>query len=99
MIIGGQRASTVAGEQDLTGNSQGEGIEKSIFRQSKETFREMWEEIMKQENEKLKIWVEYSSQSALKKLKDDGDIDLKKARFFSDKEGTRRMMFFLIERL
>lgn len=106
MIVGAQSATTEAGEVLLKGPLLKEGVERPVFRHSKESFRKMWQEVMESEGEKLKVWVDYRSR------KEDGDGNgdsstnkdemtekTKTAHFFPDKEGTLRRMLFVVERL
>lgn len=90
MIVGAQTATTKPGEHVLKPPFVAEGEHKSIYRQSRETFRTMWEEIGQDLGVKLDIWAEYEE------TKDEGQKGDEEKFFTGDEQ---RRLFFVVERL
>ena len=92
MIIGAQTGSIHAGEFHLKPPIVAEGEERTLFRQSKETFKQMWETVGGDEGVRLKTEVEYDNpqdQEARAREEQEG-----KKKFFSGSE--QRRLFFTI---
>ena len=93
MVIGAQTGSTQAGDFMLKPPFVAEGEEKTIYRQSLETFTKMWEEVGRDEGLNLEIEVIYDEQTdrdrRAKEEQEEG-----KHKFFSGT--TQRRLFFTI---
>lgn len=90
IIIGAQTATTKPGEQNLVPPFVKPGEHKSVFRQSRETFTQMWEGAGKDKGIPLKIWAEYEAVQP----KVEGGT--KEEKFFTGDE--QRRLFFVVER-
>lgn len=58
-IVGGLTASMDAREQELKPPFVPEGIKRSVFLQSKESFGRLWDEVKKDTGVAVKVWIEY----------------------------------------
>lgn len=58
-VVGTQTGSVLPRDFPLKPPLVAEGEERSVWRHSMETFREMWEEVGREVGVKLDIWVEY----------------------------------------
>ena len=98
-VIGAQSASVNAGEEHLKAPFLKEGVEKVVFRHSKETFRELWEEAARLEDVEVSIEVEYRPRFELGEEEEvQGDTEGQK--FWKAKNASdQRRMFFLVERV
>ena len=94
MIIGAQTGSTQAGEQVLRPPFAAEGERKTVFRQSTETFTEMWRIVERDEGVGLKAMVEYEEQSGRDRRTQLEEAEEKK-KFFTGSE--QRRLFFTVE--
>lgn len=93
MVIGAQTGSTQAGDIHLKPPIVAEGEDRTIFRQSLETFTQMWETAGRDEGVQLKIEAEYDDQKdreARAKEEQEGG----KQKFFSGSE--QRRLFFTV---
>ena len=68
-ILGGLTASMNAREQELKPPFVPEGVKRSVFIQSRESFRRLWDEVKDALGVELQVWAEY----------DEGDSESKKA--------------------
>lgn len=93
MVIGAQTGSTKSGEQVLKPPFVGEGEHKSVFRQSAETFTEMWKIVEQDEGIRLKVEVEYDDQQERERRMKEEAAEGKK-KFFSGSE--QRRLFFKV---
>lgn len=89
-LIGAQTATTKPGEQILFPPFVKSGEHKSVFRQSRETFVQMWEGVGKDKGIPLKVWAEYEAAQP------KGDGEKKDEKFFTGDE--QRRLFFVVER-
>lgn len=90
MVIGAQTASIEPGDHVLKPPHVAEGEHKSVYRQSRETFRKMWEEVGEDQGIDLNIWVEYEETNGKGQ---EGYEEL----FFTG--NARRHLLFVVERL
>ena len=95
MVIGAQTGSTQSGEQTIKPPYVAEGEQKSVFRQSAETFMEMWKIVEQDEGIRLKVDVVYDDQEE-RKTRQKMDEALGKKKFFSGGPEQRRL-FFTVE--
>lgn len=86
MVIGAQSGSTQPGEKILQPPFVAEGEHKSIFRQSVETFTEMWKIVEQDEGIRLKVDVVYDDE--------EEEEALGKKKYFSEPE--QRGLFFTV---
>ena len=84
------------GEQALKPPFVAEGEKKSVYRQSTETFVEMWNIVEKDEVVKLRVNVEYEEHEVREKRVREEETEEKK-RFFEGSE--QRRLFFTVELL
>lgn len=70
MVIGAQSGSTKSGKVTIKAPFLREGAEK-VFRHSKESFREMWEEVVEREGVTLEVWVEYTPRYELGEVEEE----------------------------
>lgn len=93
MIIGAQTGSTQAGDVMLRPPFVAEGEERTIYRQSVETFTKMWEQVGQDEGLDLKVEVMYDEQAdrdrRAKEEQEEG-----KNKYFSG--STQRRLFFTV---
>lgn len=94
MVIGAQTGSTQPGEQVVKPPLVAEGEQKSIYRQSKETFEEMWRVVGREEGVELRVEVVYDDQADREKRAEEERTGGKK-KFFSGVE--QRRLFFTVE--
>lgn len=94
MIIGAQTGSTEPEEHVLKPPFVAEGEHKTVYRQSKETFTEMWKIVEKDEDVKLRIQVQYDEQKD-RELRAKEEETGEKNKFFSGQH--QRRLFFTIE--
>lgn len=94
MIIGAQTGSTEAGEHVLKPPFVAEGEHKTVYRQSLETFTDMWKIVEKDEDVKLKIQVQYDEEKD-RELRAKEEETGGKNKFFSGQH--QRRLFFTIE--
>jgi len=85
-ILGASSASVTAGEQMMKPPFVKEGENKSVYRQSKESFAEMWEKIAAEVGKKVSIWAEYEDREEA--------VDKSKKTFWSG-DTQKRMLFFV----
>ena len=93
MVIGAQTGSTQAGDFRLKPPIVAEGEERTLFRQSLETFKQMWETVGCDEGVQLTIEVEYDDdkdREARAREEQEGG----KKKFFSGSE--QRRLFFTV---
>lgn len=90
MIIGAQTASIEPGDHVVKPPHVAEGEHKSVYRQSRETFRKMWEEIGEDQGINLDIWAEYEETNG------KGQKGYEES-FFTGNE--QRHLFFVVTRL
>ena len=81
MVIGAQTGSINAGDVYLKPPVVAEGEERTLFRQNKETFKQMWETVGGEEGVRLKIEVGYDDEQA------------RAARFKEEEEGGKKRFF------
>ena len=90
-IVGGLTASVHAREQELKPPFVPEGVKRSVFIQSKETFERLWDEVRKDTGVAVKVWAEY----------EDGETESKKANekgagnIFGTSE--QKLLWYMIE--
>ena len=94
MVIGAQTGSTQSGEQIIKPPFVAEGEHKSVFRQSVETFTEMWKIVEQDEGIRLKVDVVYDDQEE-RETREKEEEALGKKKFFSGSE--QRRLFFTVE--
>lgn len=94
MVIGAQTGSTKPGEQVMKPPFVAEGEHKSVFRQSAETFKEMWKKVEQDEEVRLKVEVVYDDQEDRERRRKEEEAEGKK-KFFSGSE--QRRLFFTVE--
>lgn len=94
MIIGAQTGSTEPGEHVLKPPFVAEGQHKTVFRQSQETFVDMWKTVGKEEGVELRIQVQYDEEKdrELRAKEEEGG---EKNKFFSGQH--QRRLFFTVE--
>ena len=93
MVIGAQSGSTQSGEQIIKPPFVAEGEHKSIFRQSVETFTEMWKIVEQDEGIRLKVDVVYGNKVEWETREKEEAMGKKK--YFSEPE--QRRVFFTVE--
>lgn len=91
VVIGAQTGSTKPGEQVLKPPFVAEGEHKSVFRQSAETFTEMWKIVEQDEGVRLEVEVVYDDQEERERRMKEEEAEGRK-RFFSGLE-QRRLSF------
>lgn len=100
MVIGAQTASVRPGEHWLAPPFVKPGERRSVFRQSRETFVEMWEEVGRGKGVAVRVWAEYEEGRAEGEgdgnRQKDKDKD-KEERFFTGDE--QRRLYFVVERV
>ena len=94
MVIGAQTGSTQSGEHIIKPPFVAEGEHKSVFRQSVETFTEMWKVVEQEEGIPLKVNVVYDDQEE-RETRENEEKALGKKKFFSGSE--QRRLFFTVE--
>lgn len=94
MVIGAQTGSTQPGEQVIKPPFVAEGEQRSIFRQSVESFTEMWKIVEQDEGVRLKVEVVYDDQEERERRTKEEEAQRKK-KFFSGLE--QRRLFFTVE--
>lgn len=94
MVIGAQTGSTEAGEQVLKPPFAAEGERKTIYRQSMETFTEMWRIVERDEGVGLKVNVVYDEQND-RDMRAKEEESGEKKKFFSGPQ--QRRLFFTVE--
>ena len=94
MVIGAQSGSTQSGEQIVKPPFVAEGEHRSIFRQSVETFTEMWKIVEQDEGIRLKVDVVYGNKMEWETRAKE-EKALGKKNFFSEPE--QRRLFFTVE--
>ena len=94
MVIGAQSGSIQPGEQTLKPPFVAEGEHKSIFRQSVETFAEMWKIVEQDEGIRLKVDVVYGDKVEWETREKEEDA-MGKKNYFSEPE--QRRLFFTVE--
>lgn len=97
-VIGTQTGSLDAGEMVLKPPLCEPGEHKTVFRQNKETLKEMWETAAKAEGFSVNVWTEYDEDEARKRAagrKERGEEWEKKERFFVGER--ERRIFFRVE--
>lgn len=92
MIIGAQTATIKPGEQALFPPFVQPGEHKSVYRQSRETFTQMWEEVGKSRGVKLNIWAEYEAVTPEK-----GTEGIQEKKFLTGDE--QRRLYFTVKRV
>ncbi|MCJ1382012.1 hypothetical protein MMC17_005124 [Xylographa soralifera] len=93
-IIGAQSGSINPRHFPLRPPFVAPGEERSVYRHSVETFREMWEEVGKEEGLALDVWVEYQRDEV--SGNEIGEREGGKLLFSGD---DNRRIYFLIKRL
>ena len=93
MVIGHQTGCIHAGELQLKPPIVAEGEKRTLFRQSKETFRQMWETVGADEGVRLEIEVEYDAQEE-QEARTREEQEGGKKKFFSGSD--QRRLFFTI---
>ncbi|PVI02563.1 hypothetical protein DM02DRAFT_522580 [Periconia macrospinosa] len=100
VVIGTQTGTMDPGELQLRPPMCDPGEHKTIFRQSKDTMKDLWESAAKAVGIEVKVWTEYDEAEAeerAKGRKEKGEDWEKKERFFTgDRE---RRIFFRVERI
>lgn len=92
IIVGATTGSTQAEELILKALLMIEGEERTIYRQSMETFTKMWEEVGRDEGLDLKIEVVYDEQADRdQRAKEEQEGG--RGRFFSSGSTQRRILF------
>lgn len=94
MVIGAQTGSTEAGEHELKPPFVAEGERKTVYRQSTETFTEMWRIVERDEGVELKVNVVYDEQNDRDARAKEEETEEKK-KFFSGPQ--QRRLFFTVE--
>ena len=94
MVIGAQTGSTKPGEQVLKPPFVAEGEHKSVFRQSADTFTEMWKIVEQDEGVRLEVDVIYDDQEERERRMKEEEAEGRK-RFFSGLE--QRRLFFKVQ--
>jgi SAM-dependent methyltransferase len=94
MIIGAQTGSTQPEEHVLKPPFVAEGEYKTVYRQSQETFTDMWKMVEKDEDVKLRIQVQYDEHKD-RELRAKEEDTGEKNKFFSGQH--QRRLFFTIE--
>ncbi|KAI9785579.1 MAG: hypothetical protein M1816_000390 [Peltula sp. TS41687] len=91
MIVGAQAATINPGELAVRPPFVKEGEHRTVFRQSRETFKRMWEEVGRAKGVELKVWAEYESSES------EGPGEGKEGRFFTGDD--QRRLVFTVERV
>lgn len=94
MVIGVQTGSIEAGEHVLKPPYVEEGERKTVYRQSMETFTEMWKIVERDEGVELKVNVVYDEKTDRDRRAKEEETGEKK-RFFSGPE--ERRLYFTVE--
>ncbi|CZR51749.1 uncharacterized protein PAC_01626 [Phialocephala subalpina] len=101
MIIGAQTSSTEDHEEVLSTPFLKEGVVRKVFRPSKETFKQMWQEAALDMGIGVKVWAEYRPRWELGETEVEQNYSESHAMVAKDEEqrGKQRRMFFTVERL
>lgn len=94
MVMGATTGSTQEGEMVLKAPLMAEGKERTIYRQSMETFTRMWEEVGRDEELDLKVEVVYDEQADRERRAKE-EQEGGRGRFFTS-GSTQRRLFFTI---
>lgn len=93
MIIGSQTGNTEPGEVRLKPPMVAQGEEKTVYRQSVETFARMWEKAGNDEGVELKVWVTYDEGAARERRAEERKEGGPKKFFMGP---TQRRLFFTV---
>ena len=92
VVLGATTNSTQAGELVVKAPLMVQGEERTIYRQSRETFTRMWEEVGRDERSELKVEVMYDEQADRdRRAREEQDVG--KSRYFSSGSTQRRLFF------
>ncbi len=91
MLVGAQTATVRPGEHVLRPPFVKEGEHKTIFRHSRETFRQMWDEVARETGAALKVWAEYEPRQP------EQTAGQQEGNFFTGDD--QRRLFFTVERV
>lgn len=97
MIIGAQTGSTESRHIELRPPYTSPGEERKIFRHNLESFRQMWDQVQKEEGIRVKVDVEYDSHTERSKLIQESESG--ERTFFFPPSGVEVKLFFTIELL
>lgn len=94
MVVGALAGSTLPGEQVVKPPLVPEGQEKTIYRQSRETFVEMWSVVEKEEGVNLKVEVVYDDLEDRERRARESEGAEKKKNYFG---AEQRRLYFTVE--
>lgn len=97
MIVGEQTGSTESQHIELKPPHTAMGEERKIFRHNLDSFRQMWDQIQKEEGIPVKVEAEYDSHTERSKLIKESEAG--ERTFFFPPSGVEVKLFFTIELL